>query len=202
MIIKMGYDYFFLISLVDIPLKLKLIQQKENENENENEKVRLSSNSSLIVPREKTLDDILTDEILPQFRKVYEKILNTSLPGFPTFGEVGHSSSYWFGCGGEECIKLFKEAIVLFTSQFPEYTFGIYLSYFDYESVHYWEIHNTEIIEKLNILNVNTLKTEYPEAKMELNIVMNMYMLKPKNCITYNLNPNFKGVTDFYGFEF
>lgn len=95
------------------------------------------------------------------------------------------------GCDDTESIDKFKKAIIIFTSQFPNYT-----------SVHYWEIQNVEIIEKLNILTSNNVKIDCPHENISLNINFDMNILKPKNCITGGLNPDFKSITDFYKFEF
>lgn len=163
----MGYDYFVLISVVDIPESLKQLK-KENEEK---------------------FQQKFQDEILLEFKQAYDKILSIreekELWWFPEFGKIEHS-------GGYECTYEFKSYIGLFTSQFPEFTFGIYLSYDDLSTLDYWTIKNTSIIsEHRNVYNFDNDPIEHPNINVTLYVKLTPSVLRPKNCITYDLNPEF-----------
>lgn len=122
----MGEKYWFAISLIDIPKELK-IKYKEMGDED----------FTLFMER----------EYYTLFKKIYLELLKTH-EWFPIFGKIESSGSKGYGYGSQtEKDGEFDKCIIEFTKQFPEFTFGIYLFYFDLSELIYWNIKN-DIINK------------------------------------------------------
>lgn len=125
----MGEDYWFAISIVNISSELKL---KYNEMGDEK------------------FTSFMEKEYFPLFKQAYENLLKI-YNWFPVFGEIESSGSKGYGCGSQtEKDGEFEKSILQFTKQFPEFTFGIYLFYYDLVNVIYWTIQNDTITNKID----------------------------------------------------
>lgn len=76
-----------------------------------------------------------------EFERVYSTLLQES-DLFPTFGEVGHTSSGGYGTGPNE---YFEEEIFKFTSLFPQYSFFIYFFYWDMAVLEVFSIQGSDL---------------------------------------------------------
>lgn len=80
----MIYNYFFLISLIDIPAEFKNFD---------------FSNLIDIIPQislhlqKRTVNEILINDIIPKFENAYNNIIRSGISWFPNFGEIEYMDS-------------------------------------------------------------------------------------------------------------
>ena len=157
----MGYAYYFLISLVDIPDSLKKLNIDQ-------------------------LDEVLDNKYRKLFKQTYDQCKN--IDWFPNFGEDDSSSAGGYGTGINEN---FYKVIGYLTQNHPEFTFGIYLFYWDRTIVEYIEIKNNQVLKYIEGPRFDTDPLKYPQIGLTLNIRMNSDMTNVKNNITEYFNPKY-----------
>ena len=157
----MGYAYYFLISLVNIPDNLKNLN---------------------IEQLDETLDNIYSK----LFKQTYDRCKD--IEWFPNFGEEDSSSAGGYGTGLNE---KFYEVIGYLTQNHPGFTFGIYLFYWDYANAEYVEIKNNQVLKHIKSPEFDNNPLKYPQVGLTLNIKMNINMVNIKNNITEYFNPEY-----------
>jgi hypothetical protein len=113
----MGYDYYFLIGLADLPKDLKSMNSED-------------------------LDKELEQNVYPNFMEVYKTL--SYHDWFPKFGELESSGSLGYGCGPND--HLLPE-LKMFTTCFPEFTFHVYLFYWDCSMIYCVSIKDSNVID-------------------------------------------------------
>jgi hypothetical protein len=91
------------------------------------------------------------DDLWNQLEYIYRDLLSKSDGWFPEFGIEGSSSSGGYGTGPNDH---FRDEVVKFTSQFPEYMFFVYFFYFDMQCLDVFEIMD------YNVNNVQSIDME------------------------------------------
>lgn len=116
-----------------------------------------------------------------KFVEVYNKFKD--MPQFPLLGIDHRSSSGGCGTGPiDQQIKAFK----MFTSQFPQFTFGLWLFYFDNTRLISYKIKDKCILEK-NEYNSESIFV----GASKLYVEMDMISTNISNNITGLLNPQY-----------
>ena len=106
-------------------------------------------------------------EILPamkeEFKAVYQELIKDEW--FPRFGEPETSGARGYGTGPSEQHPL--PHLVLFTSQFPELTFVIFYSWWDYFNLTVYRIKDDQI---LNVWDQSYEEISFGKVKVGLQV--------------------------------
>lgn len=132
---------------------------------------------------------VLTKDYFPKFKIVYDELKTLSLLTGP--------ETYISSGGASKILNVFDEEITLFTSKFPEFTFGVYFFYYDLLCLKYWTVKNDKI---LNTYNYDIIDLDYFSGLTQIGIRFNIKMrlddIEISNNITQYINDKYKNPYD------
>lgn len=136
----MGYSYWFAISLLSLP----------------NNQI---TKYEILKPEKFT--EFFIAEYGPHFRNVYNTLQKED-SWMPEFGNSSWSGSKGYSVAAQtKTNEKFEQNIKKFTTAFPEFTFGIYLFYWDNTEFIFWKIQNNHILETVHV----------PEKQFNLSLI-------------------------------
>lgn len=165
----MGYKAYILLSLVDIPNYLKTLEYYD-------------------------MLKILKEEYFPKFKDTINELSSNRYELYSLIGPVTY-----IGSGGAgEIIYNFNKEIVLFTTKYPDFTFGVYFFYHDLLELNYWSVKNNEIIENTNfsVVENNSFGKQFKHIGLYFNIAMHTDIVEIPNNITEFINSEYENPYD------